>query len=679
MSRKPRRQVPAAARAASVDAAALQPRRKAPLWLLLPAAAVLLFYAVPLLSPNAGIQWDAADVHYCAQRYLSEEILAGRLPLWTPFLYSGFPFLADPQAGAFYPFNWPFLLAGAGPRLIQAEISLHSLLAVLGMLMLLRLHVSEASAAFGAVAYGLSGFFAGHASHVGMVQAAGLLPWLLYCAEMAFRRPFFRWLGAAGIVAGMMFLAGHFQTALYGCGALALYAAARTAGERRLLGWALALLGGTALLAFLISAPMTLPGLELARESIRSGQDYSSSKEGVLELRALATLIVPDALGALREDYRGPGDRTQYYFYAGILLVPLAAAGLVSKRGVRIPAAMAIVSIWFMFGPDAGLYRLGALIPFVRQLRAPVHAWFVAALALAWLSALGLERAASRFPAKWTGWGAFLLLALDLCLMNSWGNPLAYMRRSFEEAYERGIGLLENRIGPALPAGMRFAAPDGVYAFGPLNGPLVARVETTYGYNPLQLRRYAEYRQAAASNPRLLDALGAALWLDPGTGQILSRQTALPKAWFPAEVKSLPTASHAAALNTLDPARQAIADGDAAPAVDGQILSIDAGRTEWRIRYRAARGGLMALSLPWYPGWQGTVEGRTLPLLRINHALTGVMVPEGDHDLLLRFQSRHLGLGVLLSLCGSLLAVALWLSGRTPAARSPSQGTGQSA
>ena len=89
-------------------AASAAGRRKwLPLVLLL---TVLLCYWTPLTSPHASIQWDAADEFQPGQAYLSDELHAGRLPFWTPYLFSGFPFLADPQVGAWYPLNWPFLL-----------------------------------------------------------------------------------------------------------------------------------------------------------------------------------------------------------------------------------------------------------------------------------------------------------------------------------------------------------------------------------------------------------------------------------------------------------------------------------------------------------------------------------------------------------------------------------------
>ena len=67
---------------------------------------VAAFYAPFLLTGTA--QWDAIEVHYSAQRFLSESLRSGHLPFWTPYVFTGFPFLADLQTGAWYPLNWPF-------------------------------------------------------------------------------------------------------------------------------------------------------------------------------------------------------------------------------------------------------------------------------------------------------------------------------------------------------------------------------------------------------------------------------------------------------------------------------------------------------------------------------------------------------------------------------------------
>src|SRR5690348_6077605 len=125
------------------------------------ALAVLLFYAKPLFDSAASIQWDAADEFYPAQRYFSDMLHAGKLPFWTPHLFSGMPFLADPQAGAWYPLNWPFFLLGVGPASLLWETALHAFLALAGGYLLGRdLLGSRISAVFTGAFFAFSGFFA---------------------------------------------------------------------------------------------------------------------------------------------------------------------------------------------------------------------------------------------------------------------------------------------------------------------------------------------------------------------------------------------------------------------------------------------------------------------------------------------------------------------------------------
>src|ERR1039458_8705157 len=178
------------------------------------AGAVLLFYFQPLFSAHAPTQCGAVDVQYSAQTHLSEMLRSGKLPQWTPFVYSGMTFLADPQVGAWYPLNWPFFLAGITPRAIQWQLALHCLLAAIGGYLLGRdLLRSRAAAVFAGLCFAFSGVFAEHSSHPGIFQASSLAPWLLWSARRAARAP--RWLPAMAMAAGAIVLAGHFQTALY--------------------------------------------------------------------------------------------------------------------------------------------------------------------------------------------------------------------------------------------------------------------------------------------------------------------------------------------------------------------------------------------------------------------------------------------------------------------------------
>src|SRR4030088_781860 len=120
---------------------------------------VLALHWAPLFYRDTSIQWDAVDVHYSSQKYLSDRLWSGHLPQWTPYIFSGFPFLADPQTGAWYPLNWPFFLLGIGPASIQVEMFLHILFACFGAYLLAYILLKDRLAAVVAgLLFGCSGF-----------------------------------------------------------------------------------------------------------------------------------------------------------------------------------------------------------------------------------------------------------------------------------------------------------------------------------------------------------------------------------------------------------------------------------------------------------------------------------------------------------------------------------------
>jgi len=67
------------------------------------------------------------------------------------------------------------------------------------------------------------------------------------------------------------------------------------------------------------------------------------------------------------------------------------------------------------------------------------------------------------------------------------------------------------------------------------------------------------------------------------------------------------------------------------------------------------------LSDTYYPGWRVSVDGAQAPLMRVNHTLRGVFLPEGTHEVVFFFAPRVLYLG-LASTVIALLGVmgALW-------------------
>ena len=441
---------------------------------LLALAAIVCVYNLPQLL-SGTVQFDGVDVHYSAQRYLSDELHAGRLPFWTPYIFSGFPFLADVQVGAWYPLNWPFFFVGITPRTIGGELLVSSLVACSGAYFFARRFLrSEAGCIVAAMCYGLSGWFAAHSQHVGMVASAAWLPWLLVCLlrlNAATRHPAEgpaqdggpdvrleviaepRRLLELGLVGAAVALPGSFQIALYTFSFVGIWAVCEACAERswhsarRLgLGLAAAVVWGAAL-----SAVMILPGLELVSRSVRTQLRVLDLPDvGYFHPSALATLVDPDYYGLLSGHYAGPGDSTQHYFYAGILLVPLAVLGARHRRVLRTAAALSLPFAWYALGPRAGIFDLAARLPGFSSVELPMHGWFLPALGLALLGGAGADVVARRFGAR-PGAALVGVLLLDVLIVNQLLNPLAYARESFDDLYGRALAAFDVEARAANP------------------------------------------------------------------------------------------------------------------------------------------------------------------------------------------------------------------------------------
>jgi hypothetical protein len=640
-------------------------------------AVTVVCYWKPMTSDDTSVLWDAADYYRIVQNYLAGELHQGRLPFWSPFPWSGYPFLADPQVGAWYPPNWPFFATGVSSHALFAEHCLHAVWASLGAYLLSRrLSGKEhrSPAVLAGLSYGLSGFFAGHSSHTTMLQTAAWTPWLLLLFDRALASDTVVNTALAGLAAGIMILAGHFQTALYSFLALALFALSRSISSRKIVR-GLSIAAVVPIVGTAVSAIGTAPGLELAINSVRANLHALQRTEGFVGWEPLITLVQPDHYGVWRGAYSGPVDITQYYWYAGILVVPLAAVGVIAARWRWTALLLIGVPIWYAVGHSGGLYLWAARLPGFSSVRAPVNIWFVPALGLALLAGAGLQAIVTRSRIRGVGAAVAVFAAVDLFLVNFAMNPLAYARSGYEELYGWKEEAFKREVTDGLPPLSRFDAPPLIAAFGPLSHFLDVPTEVTYGYGPMPLTGYDQYvgvmRQ---SNAKLRNALNVSRWAD-ANGVVQTNAEVLPRAFFPAAItRAIDTDQSLQALLTLDPSQRAIVL-DALPVErqDGSATAVvtDYSPGHYRIRTRNATASLMIVSNPWFPGWHATSGDRPLQLVRADHALTGIVVPPGEHDIELDYRSSYFALGVFVTIAsalaciGSLFVVRRRTPGRT--------------
>jgi hypothetical protein len=399
-----------------------------PVWVLLAGGTALLlalFYERVLLGGEVYDQGDVARVYLPQRAALARALRAGMLPWWAPELGIGYPLLAEGQVGALYPINWALPLLLSPVAGVTAAVILHYLVAGAGMYAYARgLGLSRAAAYWAGMVLALGGFYVAHLSHLSILSVAAWIPWslafgqrILTTAEGRARPPWGAAAGLAGAVACQL-LAGHAQMALLGLIVLAAQGAwlgwagrgtARLA--RRGVLWGAALAVGLA-----VSASQWLAGAQLTALSQRSGGvDSAFFTSYSFHPLLLVTYVFPFVLG---NPY--PEGSVELMPYLGVL--PLALAGLAlcrQGRGRWPLALLGLAGVFLALGRWNPLYGLLRHVPVLNLFRVPARYLSWTSLALALLSAMGLDdvlhmpRARSTTePGRWAAvapWGAALV------------------------------------------------------------------------------------------------------------------------------------------------------------------------------------------------------------------------------------------------------------------------------
>ena len=72
----------------------------------------ILFFWRTLISKTTHIPWDLTGFHAPLVSVVVEGLKEGRIPLWDPYTYAGYPLHADIAVQLFYPPAWLVFLLG---------------------------------------------------------------------------------------------------------------------------------------------------------------------------------------------------------------------------------------------------------------------------------------------------------------------------------------------------------------------------------------------------------------------------------------------------------------------------------------------------------------------------------------------------------------------------------------
>lgn len=325
----------------------------------------MLPWSATVASGEGGRQWDSLLWDSVAQFYpwrllMHQAAQSGQLPLWNPFQFCGYPFVANGQSALFYPPNWLYFLVH--PRWgMGLSAALHYLLAAVFVFGLGRsLGAGPLAASLASVAFTFGGFMVTWIELPTLVNSFVWLPLAWWGIEVLFRgRPARGALMLASAL-GLTVLAGHLQIAAYVWIFAALYALGSLALRRGHRAQRLAWLAGAVVAGGMLSLVQLLPTWELGAVSPRGGGGPSAAglafhRERALRPLELLALVQPDFLGSpVTGDYAGIS-YSEHCGFVGLTTLLLGAAGVLWGRRRRVSWALAVVAVVALWGAMGGL------------------------------------------------------------------------------------------------------------------------------------------------------------------------------------------------------------------------------------------------------------------------------------------------------------------------------------
>lgn len=353
---------------------------------------------------------DAVQQFYPWRLHAGRQVREGRIPLWTPQMLSGTPFVANNQSAVFYPETWLHYVMDSLQALGWATLmflvvaggSMYAFLRVIGC--------RPVAASIGGVAFMLSGYFVGWMTFPSFRSVGAWLPLMLLGFEQSVRTQRPAWLALTAVGTGMQFLAGNLHISIYMLLGFGAYVIARLGarlvdgeGKARV-GRELAMAAGAVALGAMLAGCQLGPSLEFTQLNYRrGGVEYATQVHHALAPPQLLLGLMPDIFGNPADgnhwgDYLntiwGRANRvyTETAWYFGIAPLLLGIAGLIvhPRRQSWFWLAVLLGALGLAFGtPLNAVVR--ALVPGYGQLTGIGRAVVLACTAGVVLGALGAE------------------------------------------------------------------------------------------------------------------------------------------------------------------------------------------------------------------------------------------------------------------------------------------------
>lgn len=358
-----------------------------------------LIYFLPATRGQIILCPDDGVAFYLPMRVAAARIaLGGEFPLWNPYMFGGMPLFAAIQGGVLFPSNWVFLIFSPQLAMNFTMIVAYTVAGLGAYCYARRTGANIAGAFVTGFVWQFCGFLIAPMGHTTSIQAASLLPWILWSIDgygMTGRR--LRAILIAFFITLQIF-AGHPQTLVYSlilAGVYALVMALTSHSVKRFYVYSLAMM----VAGIGLAAVQLIPTAELARYSFRQGISYEFFSTFSMPPSFLLNFFAPYVSGGgdgrfFQMPYLGEIFYAEYIGYVGVTTLMLALAAPLIKRDAQTIfwSIVALVCLALALGRflPFDFYHLIFYVPGLNLFRVPARHLMEVDFALAVLAGRGL-------------------------------------------------------------------------------------------------------------------------------------------------------------------------------------------------------------------------------------------------------------------------------------------------
>lgn len=652
---------------------------------------VIFFYKI-IFTDNVFFYRDIYLQFYPWQSFAIDSIKNLKIPLWNPYSYCGYPFLANMQTAVFYPARWIFYIFSLDIA-YKIFVILHVFFAGVGMYILMRRwKVSRSASIISAIIFSFNGYIITRIEFLSVLAAYVWLPFIIFSIDLSLDKKNIKYYAISSCFMALQIFSGNLQLTFYSLITVFIFTLYKSIKFKNY--YPLLILVVSSIFALAISMIQVLPFMEFVKLSSRSsGLNYILASRWSLEPKYIINFFVPFFFGnPINGTFSGTDQFWTSSCYTGIfsflfvfiLLFYLKNLDSLEKRGQSLFFYLLLItSIILALGEYTHLYKLFYnYIPGFKMIRYPSVIIYIAVFSISSLSGLCFDY----FIKNYIRYLTFIFLVIiiiiaDLFLYGIEINPtvpsnlLKYETRiiKFLKKEKEQFRIF---ISPytSMHINSRYLFENNMKYNGNITGinymldakslllpntNMIFKIQSATGYDPIRIKYYEEMldslsNQISPSETRLLDIMNIKYILsiekiknkklvflmnDNGINLYKNKEY-LPRVFFIKEEDL--------SFRKID------------------ILPYSAKVTFYShekviVEVKPESNCTLVLSDTYYPGWKVKVDEKERKILKLYKSFRGIKLEKGNKIVEFYYNPLSFKLGAYISVSAIFLLFVIWL------------------